>query len=177
MKHLSLEYFSKQLDPLYKSIFSGCPVAEGCFANSSWEMVLVPYGLNLEEATYRALAAAAQQLGDHQLIITDIEHAPPHQETVSLPWTLDALLQVWDDTDLALFDCALFGPSGRWGGIVAQSDDGYTCLGGDQEFLQALLLEAGGRKVLKARFFEFARIEWCLDQGEKEKILKRVGWL
>jgi hypothetical protein len=176
MRLLSSEYFHKHLASLYHSIFTGLAVEEGCFVESAWEMVLVPYGLNFEEMSYRALGLAAETVGDREVIITDIEPIPPHQATVVMPWTREVLEEVRCDTLLGHVDCVLFGQSSKWGAVVMKSEDGYTCIGGTEQFLRTFTEKAGSLSSLKERFSLFKEKEWQLDTGLQQQILAKVGW-
>ncbi len=176
MRLLSSEYFNKHLASLYHSIFTGLAVEEGCFVESAWQMVLVPYELNFEENIYRALGIAAETVGDREVIITDIEPILPHQETVVIPWMREALEEVRCDTLLGHVDCALFGQSGKWGAVVMKSEDGYTCIGGEEQFLRTFTEKAGSLSSIRERFCLFMEKEWQLDMSLQQQILAKVGW-
>jgi hypothetical protein len=170
---LSSEDFNHHWKPIYEKIFTGLGVADGCFRHSSWTAVLVPRPVGV---TYLALKLPATLVGDEQCVVTDIEGTPPHEESVLINWEWEDIRQLGGKTLLTACDAALFGSSARWGALSMQSEDGYTCIGGDEVFMTAFIAAAGGEQQLKERFTEFAKEEWFLAEEQKRKILKAVGW-
>jgi hypothetical protein len=177
MRLISLEEFDRDWRTLYYRVFTGGRVAEGCFQNAAWTAVLVPYIVGfLEEGTHQALVHATTSVGDDCLVVTDIEGRPPHQETALIGWNWEDLKQLASGTRLTVCDAAFFGTSIRWGGLSMQSEDGYTCIGGDDAFMSEFVAAAGGEQRLKERFAKFAQKEWFLAEERKQKILRAVGW-
>ncbi len=177
MRLLSSEEFRNNWQLIYEKLFTGFGVADDCFRHSSWTAVLVPRPIGfLEEVTYCALKRAVTSVGDAQYVVTDIEGDPPHQENVLMNWDWEDLRQLAGKTLLTACDAALFGSSARWGALSLQSEDGYTCIGGDEVFMAEFITAAGGKQRLKERFAEFAKEEWFLAEEQKRKILTVVGW-
>jgi hypothetical protein len=180
---LSQAEFHEKFQSLHDMIFSGqedSDVPDECylpFVDRHWERVLLEEGiLTLPDEDLRALAIAAEKMGDGQIIITDSETRPPHQMPVIATWNAKILDQARTSTLLDHFKNHTFGRSGTWG-LVYYWDE-FSILGGTSVFMEAFFEAAGGRQRVKERFLSFAGAHWwaSVDPPSQVKILKSVGW-
>lgn len=168
---ITREYFESYLFGTYERIFSGRPIAEGCFVDS-WEITLLPGGLTHPDFAFDALATAARAVGDHDFVVTDVALEPPHQSNALVSWSRTDLEYVHHAATL-MFDSAMFGLSARWGVYVGTTGN-PSCVGGEATFMDALFGHIGGRDVAKQRFLAWAGDEWELPQQQRTNILRRV---
>lgn len=63
-----------------------------------------------------------------------------------------------------------------WGCICAASLDDVAVVGGDGQFVSALLERVGGEVVLRERFLRFARDEWSVGEDMRRRLLRMAGW-
>jgi hypothetical protein len=170
--------FRSEFDKTFQSVFVRLPGGDLDFAHKEWESVLVPYGLYRLRKTdqiYLALANAALEQGDHEMIVTGTETEPPHQETIVSPWDPPEFDRLLAQTDIVHFDAAAFGRSATWG-IICGFDD-YLHIGGSPQFMESFTARAGGRRTIRQTFLWFADSEWQADERVKREMLDQVGWL
>jgi hypothetical protein len=147
------DYFNAYIRPVYDTIFPEIMDGNAFFRESSWLTRPIPGGLNFTDVEFRALQRALETICDAEVIITDIERVPPHEETALLPWTHQALDYVRWVTPLQMFECAMFSLSARWGMVVGRVG-GYTCVGGEPDFIRAFVAESGGDQTVRSQFLK-----------------------
>jgi hypothetical protein len=175
--YISAAEFWSRWRSLYTSVFSGRRVAEGCFQNQTWRAVLLPcIRGRLDKARFRALGSTAAPLGDRQLVLTNIDIEAPHQQSASISWNVHDFEWVLSQPQFMVSDVAIFSDSGAWGSLIVRSEDGYVCVGGTAEFMEAFISACGGTEKLKDKFHDYARRAWSWPEEEKAKILRSVGW-
>ncbi len=176
-KTLTREQYARQYQPRHDAVFRAGPVEEGPFANPRWRMVLLTGGLLLDPDVFAALAAAARQHGDHEVVVLDRDGHFPEDPPVLLAWDPHA----WDEarcTVLGHVDTDVFGASGAWGMVAS---DGFAVLGGEASFLAAFEgALTGGQRVLRERFAEAAGngIDFFGEAGRRHaaRLMAMVGW-
>ncbi len=177
-RSLSLEEFDKEFGSSYRSIFSGKEIRSRPFRSLEWQILLLPYGVNMEEQDFQILALAAEACGDREMVLVDTETIEPSEAAVVIPGSFFAFEKAKSrpETNLAIMDTDLFGRSGHWGCICAASLDDVAIVGGDSEFIACFVKAAGSTAALRDRFLEFSRTEWSVDDGTKSSLLRMVGW-
>lgn len=166
------EYFESYLLGTFRRVFSGRGIAQGCFANESWEMTLLPGGLLLPENELLALQRAARAVGDLDCIVTDVSLEPPHQNTALISWARTEFAYIELAGQMTL-ESAMLGLSERWG-VYLGTVGSYTCVGGDRIFMDTFFEHAGGRDSVKERFLTYAEEEWELWPEHQSPIIKRI---
>lgn len=167
------DVYEREWRAIHDSIFSGRLLPENRpFRNSTWRMFLFPYGLNMDEREFDAIAQAAMEQGDNEFIVEPdvIGFSEPG---ALLPWSYSVLDTVCP-TVLGQLDTHLFGRSGSWG-IVCDVED-YSCIGGEASFMDRVVALLGGAKAIRKRFLRFATEEYPFDKEFLDTLLKVVGW-
>jgi len=172
-RKIDSETFETVLRRIHDGVFSGRHAHEGPFRNADWEIFLLPYEMNMEQDTFGAISQTAQRLRDNELIIKDFDVHPP-ELPIAVPWDWQVLEEIQGATDLALVESHGFGRSGCWG-LVWTKDD-FSCLGGEESFMNTVAELLGGRDKIRERFFNFVTEEWQIPEEFKRKILQMVGW-
>ena len=178
LRSVSAYEFEKELGSLHRSIFSCAGWDALPFAPVEWEMVLVPYGCNMEELDFHGLVLAAEACGDREIIIADAETNRPSEAAVVIEASFSAFeeAKIRAGTNLMIMDTHLFGRSGQWGCVCAASHDDIAIVGGAPTFMKRFLEAVGGQAVLRGRFLEFARTEWSIGEEARARILEMIGW-
>lgn len=167
--------FEREWRALYDSVFSGQSAEERPFRDPTWEIFLVPHGsLNIERNVFDAIAKAAQEVGDDQVMIKDAEIISPPEPAVIIPWSYSALIEVRDNSFLGHFETRMFARSALWGAACSYED--FSCLGGVPAFMSTVAQAMGGRQVIRATFLDYAYREWGAKEDFRRKVLKSVGW-
>lgn len=166
--------FEREYQDCFDAIYDP-PLDRWPFRSMEWEVGLLPYGLNLLDSDYRALADAANDSGDDELMITEVESIKRHQFSAAIPWTRDKLEEVRTSSELGHLTTALFGLSGEWGAVAHSASD-YCIVGGSDEFMDRFYVEAGGQKEVRDRFLSFAAKEWMIRNDDQQAVLSLVGW-
>lgn len=173
-QHIPLDLFEKEWRPILNSIFAQTTDYKQFFLNSAWKSILLPYGLYSQD-NFEAIAQAAKEVGDYELIIKDAEILDPAEKlAIAMPWLYSAFDAVRCNTILNHFDFYLFGKSAKWGGISSVND--YLYIAGEQVFIGNLLKIFGGIETVRIRFFDFLKEEHIPRTSSMEKILRNIGW-
>ena len=178
LRSVSAHEFEKKFGSLHRSIFARDGWDALPFVPVEWEMVLVPYGCNMEEPDFHGLMLAAEACGDREVIIADAETNLPSEAAVVIEASFTAFeaTKFRAGTNLAIMDIHLFGQSGQWGCVCAASHDDIGIVGGASIFMERFLEAVGGLAALRGRFFEFARTEWSIGEEVRSRLLEMVGW-
>lgn len=178
LRSVSAREFEKEFGSLHRSIFSSDGLDALPFVSLEWEMVLVPYGCNMEESDFHGLMLAAEACGDREVIIADAETNRPAEAAVVIEASFTAFeaAKFRAGTNLAIMDVHLFGQSGQWGCVCAASHDDIAIVASASIFMKRFLEAVGGQVVLRRRFLEFARTEWSIGEEVRSRLLKMVGW-
>lgn len=150
------DVFARELRALHDSIFSGRPPEDHPFRNQAWEMVLLESDISMYEEAFEALAYAAREVGDDELIIKDADIIWPQEPAVILPWSFAALDDVRCETVLGHVGVHMFGRSTFWG--LACDEDDLSCVGGGPRFMDTFVAALGGREAVRERFLRFATL-------------------
>ena len=177
-RSLSLEQFDEEFGVCYRSIFQGDRMDLRPFRHPEWQVLLLPYGSNMDENDFHALARAAEVCGDREIVLADVETIDPSEAAVVIPASYLDFERVKSRpmTNLPIMDSVLFGRSGQWGCIFAASLDDVSIVGGDSSFIASFVDAAGGSSALRARFLEFSTKEWSVREASRSNLLKLVGW-
>jgi hypothetical protein len=179
-RRLSPAEFNEQYLTVYESIFTGVTNGPTPFVRADWKTVLLAYGLNFDDPDYAALAAAAKAVDDREAVLTDIDIEPFHQDAHVVDWDRDSLDHVAIHSLLTVLACAMFGRTASWG-VVCYFEN-YACVGGDKEFMDIFIDEAGGETALRERFLQFAHEGWVDKPAHNQWLelvdpwLEKVGW-
>ena len=147
MKRLSRNEFKTTYGDIFTKIFEPKSSKEDpwplLFRDENWMAVAVVSLHGLEEPEYGAVVRAAKQMGDKEVVITDAEAEPRHQQAVVFRWPASA--GIWDMYSEGPFgvDAALFGASGSWG-IYFCWEPRIAYVGGTPEFMGLFLDAIGG---------------------------------
>lgn len=171
-REIAVATFEREWRAINNSVFNGCPAHEQPFLHTSWERILVPYGLYMEPDVFDALSRGARQVRDEDLVIWNSEAIEP-QPAVSIPWSHQALDQV-RSTLLGHFETHVFGRSGSWGMVCTVND--FSCVGGEATFMDIFVATLRGREAIRERFLRFAATEWRVSKQFRRKVFKIVGW-
>lgn len=175
---LSRARYDREYRATHDAVFCPGDVEDGPFADPRWRMVLLGTGLYVEEDVFAALAAAARQHGDHEVVFVDREGQFPGESPLRIAWDWDA----WEAarcTVLGHVHAEVFGGSGAWGMVA--SYDGFSVLGGEESFLAAFEAAIpGGRQSVRDRFAEAAG-NGMIFTGETglryaARLMEMVGW-
>lgn len=158
----------------FKRVFAN-PIGLQPFNNLNWEIALLPYGLNLVESNYQALATAAIAVGDSEFVVTEVESIEKHGISFVLPWSRELLDHVRCDSETGHLTTALFAGSTMWG-AVSYPDIDCLILGGEQSYMRQFYIEAGGRENVRSCFITFATNEWKISADDKRTLLSLAGW-
>ena len=85
---VSPEVFDHEWRALHDAVFCGRSAEDRPFRDPAWEMILLPEGmalLALEQQVFNAIAGAAQQMGDSEVIITDANLRAPAAPALIIP--------------------------------------------------------------------------------------------
>ncbi|MDZ4235895.1 MAG: hypothetical protein U1C73_19520 [Dietzia sp.] len=173
-----MEEFDREFGSLHRSIFAN----ENCnvrpFVSGQWDLVLVPYGCNMEERDFRGLMLAAAACGDREIIVADAETKQPSEAAVVVEASFTAFetVKFRAGTNLTIMDVHIFGRSGYWGCICAASYDDVAIVGGDGDFMTRYLAAVGGIAVLRHRFLKFANSGWSVGDDVRSRLLGMAGW-
>lgn len=159
------------LERVHSEIFREDPYALR-FRAGGWKVILLPFQGNFDEREFRAIQEAASVTGDSEMVVTDVESVPPHQETEIIPIDFLAYTEARSGAKAALYLHA-FPPSGRWG-IIVTCDD-VTIVGGEPEPMEALTNALGGTESVKSRFAEECQGDW-FEQDHSLELLREIGW-
>lgn len=173
IESLGPEKFETRFGNLFRTIFCGLTARRSSFCDSSWGAVLLRTNLNLEQRDFEALVAGVRQVGDDQLVLSDVETLPPHQDARIVRCEREAFDTARMGSFLGHVDTVMFGPSGRWGAICSPE---YTMLAGDGEFMTTFLRAAGGREALHLIFLEYVARDIDISREFGTKLLSEVGW-
>ena len=171
-REIDRKTFGQKWRAIHDSVFSGCPADEQPFRNPAWDTFLFPYRLEMEEDVFNAIAQAARQLGDHELIIMNAEVLVP-EPAAAISWSYSELDEV-RCTTLGHFESHLYGHSASWGMVCAVDD--FSRLGGRAPFMNVVAKALGGRVAIRERFLRFAAQEWQVTQEFRRKVLRSAGW-
>lgn len=164
------EFRNSGMLQLFDDIFaSGNRLPRNPFRKEGWVLVLLPYGLNQPPNVVESIVSACQAAGDEEAILTDVETSPPHQCSVSFPFTAEAYARVATSSEVGHFDCAMFGRSKRWG-LYFSSDD-ITCASGDAEFLAGFMKQLGGQQNVTKILEEYVRSEWQVTDEFRNAVM------
>ncbi|MGH7989583.1 MAG: hypothetical protein ACREDS_05220 [Limisphaerales bacterium] len=172
---ISRDEFLANFKQAFDGIFSGLEVEKESFKNRLWQIIPVPYGLDLRNEDYHGFECACKHIGDMDLNITGIESVPPHLDSFKFPLTQSNLRDVWCNSMLGHIDCAAFGKTGKWGAMF--SVEGFGLIGGESSFIQNLESKLGGKSEVEKTFISFANEIWGASKEFKDKTLNSFGWL
>lgn len=182
IRSLSVEDFETTWRPLHDAIFSKGSLqipGPGPFRKPDWKVIVIPYGINMEEETFRSLAQAAEVCGDDELIIADAETLDPETAAIIIPWSYATLAEARfrEGSLIGVMDMHLFGASGEWGAVSACSLDDILFVAGNERFTSRLLPNLGGESEVRRRFLEFAsQGGWGMNDEIRKQVLGFVGW-
>ncbi|HST59617.1 MAG TPA: hypothetical protein VLK84_13025 [Longimicrobium sp.] len=178
LETLSREQYAREYRAAHDAVFRPGELEDGPFVNPRWRMVLLGTGLYVEEDVFAALAAAARQHGDHEIVFVDREGQFPDQPPVRIAWEWDR----WEEarcTVLGHVHAEVFGGSGAWGMVA--SYDGFCVLGGEESFVAAFEAAIpGGRQAVRDRFVAAAGngMIFTSETGLRyaARLVAMVGW-
>lgn len=178
VRSLTAQDFEKEFGSIHRSIFSREWKGNFPFVAADWELILIPYGCHMDEHDFRGLVFAAECFGDQEIIIADVETEKPTEAAVVIEASFPVFesLKSRPNSNFAIIDIHMFGKSGVWGCICAASLDDVAILGGQSSFMGSFFEAGGGLNVLRNRFRDFASTEWSIEDEERSRLLRLVGW-
>lgn len=144
----------------------------------AWHTILLPGAWHMGEEEAQALAAGARAVGDTQGIVVELgDNAVSHALRFDL--SSDGLLAAQGAAGpemLLGLSWGIFGPSGRWGALMWESD--WSWVGGDQIFMRAVTGALGGGPLARRRFAAWLQDWWGdnLPESETTGFLDRPTW-
>jgi hypothetical protein len=146
--------------------------------NQRWQGLLFPGSFLADPIVYEALRSASVANGDSEFVLTAIYGGNGFETSVLSHWpnTLVEFLEARKTAQLDFTPASeLFGATtGKWGCCFFFEE--YFQIGGEKEFIGTLCDALGGQEVLRSNFYRFAAHGWPVDAGDRDVILRNIGW-
>jgi hypothetical protein len=176
---LAAERFDESYRRLFDSVFyptwrawtsAGLP-----FRHSDWEVVVSWAPYDFEEPALRALRAAAREMGDSQVVITDCEAEPGHRYPTLFDIERDSIYRAYMGGPNGT-DAAMFGTSATWG-VYFEYEWRLAYVGGVARFMDVFLKEVGGVEALKQELRQVVAVTGAESELRGIRgVVARVGW-
>lgn len=162
----------------YAKVFAVPPTPRKPFADEGWHGLLFEGSFLAHADAYEAIRAASTMVGDDGFLLTAMYGAKGFATSIQAQWpgTFDEFLGLRAAGQLDFTPASeLFGAtSDKWG--CCFFFDEYFHVGGIKAFVDCIAERLGGYDVLRDEFFEFAAHDWPMGAGDRNAILKSVGW-
>jgi hypothetical protein len=175
--------FDSKLGKQYRTVFVGCATRKASFQRQDWECALIYKSFAWNSNEYEGLRQVISSIGDSKMIITSIQSEPPHRWSCVVSTDRESYLKMLDDPHFAFLPAvnkAIFGPSGKWGILVDEGNStglGYAVIGGEPEFMTALVAARGGRLKMKDDFTRLLNDPFFNATAEhKKSLLADANW-